>query len=58
MLDEEDVQVMGIQFDGDIDPLVGMYVHPQLYPYQQVGSLQEVIDSDGETWWQPTTGYG
>lgn len=56
MLDESDTQVLGIEFDGTLpDPFVQIrrdenWNNNSLY--EQVGSLQEVIDSEGETWWR------
>jgi len=55
MIETTDIQVIGIQFDGDIDPIV--YIQQERNPnnfagYEMLESLQEVIDSNGETWWQ------
>ncbi len=52
MLTTDDVQVMAIQFDGALTPVVGMRAYSTWYGYSKVGSLQEVRDSGGETWWQ------
>ncbi len=55
MTEASDTQVMGIQFEGSINPTV--FLQQVTYPtnyhvYSQVNSLQEVIDSAGETYWQ------
>jgi hypothetical protein len=52
MLTESDVQVIGIQYDGTLDPIVAMRVNNTQYPYTELNSLQEVIASAGETYWQ------
>lgn len=55
MLEETDRQVMAIEFDGSIQPVVFIQQPSNLnnwHAYTQVNSLQEVIDSNGETWWQ------
>lgn len=57
MLTEQDTQVMGIQFSGEnTDISVTLYVNPanpnSAIPYQQRSSLQDVINSDGATYWQ------
>lgn len=57
MIEETDLQVLGIQFDGEIDPVVFIQQvsnRNNFHVYQLVNSLQEVIDSTGETWWQDT----
>lgn len=55
MLEETDLQIIGVQFDGDIDPVV--YIQQEknannFHVYAMVNSMQEVADSQGETWWQ------
>lgn len=61
MLDESDTQVIGIEFDGTLpDPFVQIrrdenWNNNSLY--MQVGSLQEVIESDGETWWRDNANH-
>ncbi len=53
MLEPNDTQVIGIQFDGSNDATVRLWVDTDTwFNYQEVGSLQEVIDSAGETYWQ------
>jgi len=57
MLEPGDTQVMGIQFDGSNDATVRLWVDADTwFNYQEVGSLQEVIDSEGETYWQDAAG--
>ncbi len=52
MLTENDTQVMGIQYDGTLNPVV-IFQSPGGYRvYTAVNSLQEVRQSDGETYWQ------
>ena len=58
MLEDTDTQVIGIQFDGTLDPTIFIQQESNLNNwtvYDQVNSLQEVIDSNGETYWQDTT---
>lgn len=55
MLEDTDTVVIGIQFDGSLNPAV--YVQQEtdvnnFLGYTEVGSLQDVINSDGETFWQ------
>lgn len=55
MISASDMQVIGIQFDGDIAPIVFLQQQsdPNNYEiYKTRSSLEDVIDSDGETWWQ------
>lgn len=52
MVQDTDQLVIGIQYEGSLNPIVGLKIHPQFFPYTEVGSLQEVRDSEGETWWQ------
>jgi hypothetical protein len=55
MLTENDTQVMGIQYDGKLDPVV-IFQSPGAYRlYTSVNSLQEVIQSSGETYFQDKT---
>jgi hypothetical protein len=54
MLETQDMQVICIEYDGTLNPQVRMQSQ---YPgftqvYTQVNSLQDVVDSQGETWWQ------
>lgn len=52
MLTENDTQVMGIQYDGTLSPIV-IFQSPGAYRvYTAVNSLQEVRQSAGETFWQ------
>ncbi len=55
MLTTNDVQVMGIEYDGSLNPIVLLRSPGGFRLYQQVNSLQEVRDSQGETWWQDKT---
>ncbi|MEO9967521.1 MAG: G8 domain-containing protein [Reichenbachiella sp.] len=55
MMETSDTQVIGVQFDGTIDPVV--FIQQERNPnnyhvYEEVGSLTEVVASTGETWWQ------
>lgn len=52
MLTEEDVQVVGVEFDGALDVTVGVQVYGSWYPYQALNSIEEVRNSSGETYWQ------
>lgn len=55
MKEETDLQVIGIQFDGSIDPevfLAQVTDESNWTAYSSVNSLQEVINSAGETFWQ------
>ncbi|MEQ6123067.1 G8 domain-containing protein [Pseudotenacibaculum sp. MALMAid0570] len=55
MLEITDTQVLGIEYDGTLDPTVFIQQTSNLnnwFVYSEVSSLQDVIDSDGETWWQ------
>lgn len=53
MLTDADTQVIGIQFDGTKNPVVRMYAHSALFfDYTAVASFQQVISSNGETFWQ------
>ncbi|MEQ8472931.1 MAG: G8 domain-containing protein [Marinoscillum sp.] len=52
MLSAEDQQVMAIQYDGSLDPIVLMAAYQHYEVYSEVGSLQEVTNSAGATWWQ------
>jgi hypothetical protein len=54
MLTEDDVQVIGIQYDGSLSPAVWIQTPGSFQVYDQLNSLQQVITSDGETWWQDT----
>lgn len=54
MLSSSDLQVIGIQFDGARTPQVSMRSYARWFPYTQVGSLADVRNSAGETWWQDT----
>jgi hypothetical protein len=52
MLDGDDVQMMAIQFDGNLDPIVVMSVSQFNDTYQRLDSRDAVIQSDGATFWQ------
>ncbi len=55
MLEPEDLIVVGIEFDGSIDPVVFLQQRSNLNNYQvyeELTSLEEVIASSGEKWWQ------
>ncbi|MEQ9405039.1 MAG: G8 domain-containing protein [Cyclobacteriaceae bacterium] len=58
MMEDTDTQVIGIEFDGSV---TGLTVRLQrefngsFSTYDQVNSLQEVRDSEGETWWQDSS---
>jgi len=53
-LTADDTLVIGVEFSGEVTPTVYIGAHPFYQGYTAVGSLQEVRDSDGETWWQDT----
>lgn len=53
MLTQADTQVIGIQYDGTKTPVVRLYAHSALFfNYTAVQSLQQVMASAGETFWQ------
>ena len=55
MLNETDLQVIGVQYDGSLNPIVQIQQKSDVNNwllYSELDSLQEVIDSEGETWWQ------
>ena len=52
MLSSSDMQVIGIQFNGALNPVVGMQSYGVWHSYQNVNSYTEVLNSAGETWWQ------
>ncbi|MEO9484361.1 MAG: G8 domain-containing protein [Ekhidna sp.] len=55
MMEESDLQVIGIQFDGSIDPVVFIQQisnTANFHVYEMMNSLEEVMNSNGETWWQ------
>ena len=52
MMTTNDTQVIGIQFDGSINPTVYLQSPGSLRTYTNVNSLNEVINSSGETFWQ------
>ncbi len=55
MLEDTDVLLMSIHFDGAVDPFVRMSSPGNSFHYYtEVASLQDVRDSEGETWWQDT----
>ena len=55
MLDESDLQVIAIEYDGNLDPIVQIQQLSNVNNwtlYNELNSLQQVMDSGGETWWQ------
>lgn len=52
MLTEDDTQVIGIQFDGGLETEVRTQSFHRFYIYEELDSLEAVIASDGETYWQ------
>lgn len=52
MLTEEDVQLIGIQFDGAFDVEVRMQAYGSQYGYENLNSFDEVRNSTGSTFWQ------
>jgi len=52
MMTTDDVQVIGVQFNGNLNPEVAMQSPGNYVVYQEVSSLQDVINSAGETFWQ------
>lgn len=52
MLETADTQVMGIQFDGRFETTVWAQSFQATYPYREMASLNDVVASDGETFWQ------
>ena len=52
MITTNDLQVIGVQFDGGINPTVYLQSPGSLRTYTNVNSLNEVINSSGETFWQ------
>ncbi|MBV6645057.1 MAG: right-handed parallel beta-helix repeat-containing protein [Cyclobacteriaceae bacterium] len=55
LTDTTHLQIIGVQFDGGIDPIVLFQQQSNVtnyLVYKQVNSLEEVISSTGETWWQ------
>lgn len=59
MLEPTDHFVIGIEFDGAIDPVVFLRKETNWNinsTYSQVGSLQEVLDSNNGAWWQDKLG--
>ncbi|MEP5610879.1 MAG: G8 domain-containing protein [Cyclobacteriaceae bacterium] len=57
MLTGDDTQILGVEFDGSIAAIeVFTTVFGSFDYYQEVGSLQEVRDSEGATYWQDVVG--
>lgn len=55
LLTEDDSLVVGIEFSGAVTPNNVYVISFQHYTlYEEVGSLEAVIASPGETWWQDT----
>jgi hypothetical protein len=56
MTSEDDTQVIGIQFDGGFEADVWIQSFQHLHVYEERTSLEEVIASAGETYWQDHAG--
>ena len=55
MFEPDDLITVGIEFDGSIDPVVFIQQRSDLnnyVVYAEVASLQDVLSSGGESWWQ------
>ncbi|TNE53234.1 MAG: hypothetical protein EP338_11905 [Bacteroidetes bacterium] len=52
MLDTNDTQVIAIQFNGNLNPIVLMQAYGSYEVYQQANDLQEVLQSNGARFWQ------
>ena len=52
MLTEDDKLLIGIEFDGALDIIVRFQGQGKAYTYEALNSLEEVRNSDGETYWQ------
>ncbi|HYC55209.1 MAG TPA: G8 domain-containing protein [Candidatus Binatia bacterium] len=53
MLEDQDTLVLAVQFDGAVTPnAVYSIAYTSVRGYQEQASLQDVLDSGGETWWQ------
>lgn len=55
MFELEDLITVGVEFDGSIDPAVFLQQRSNLnnfIVYEEVASLDLVLSSDGERWWQ------
>lgn len=58
MLEPSDTQVIGIQFDGNINASVRLWVDTDTwFNYNELNSLQQVINSEGETYWQDNANH-
>jgi len=55
MLEPADTIVVGVEFSGAVSPNVYVFTPGFFRVYTELGSLQAVRDSAGETWWQDTT---
>ncbi len=59
MLETDDLITVGIEFDGSIDPVVFLQQRSNLNNYQvyeEVASLELLLNSDGERWWRDNVG--
>ncbi|MEQ9425099.1 MAG: G8 domain-containing protein [Cyclobacteriaceae bacterium] len=57
MIEATDTQVIGIQFDGSVDATVYLQQpsnQNNFHVYEELNSLQDVMNSSGETFWQDT----
>ncbi|MDW3211748.1 MAG: G8 domain-containing protein [Reichenbachiella sp.] len=55
MKETSDTQVIGVQFDGSIDPVVRWQQERNANNYtyySELNSLTDVVNSSGESWWQ------
>lgn len=56
ILSEDDTQVIGIQFDGGFEANVWVQSFQFVHVYEERASLEDVIASAGETYWQDHAG--
>ncbi|MDP2323829.1 MAG: hypothetical protein Q8N51_07345, partial [Gammaproteobacteria bacterium] len=54
LLEPEDTLLLSVQFSGAVTPEVFAQSYARFEGYTQLGSLQDVRDSAGGTWWQDT----
>ena len=52
MLNNSDTIVLGIQYSGALNPVVGLQSYALFYPYTSVGTFELMRDSAGETFWR------
>jgi hypothetical protein len=55
MLNTSDTIVIGIQYSGILNPVVGLQSYSNFYPYTSVGTFELMRDSAGETFWRDST---